>query len=278
MNALHLFLAIFWGGLVAILLMFLVGPNGRIVSDSSGLMLFLFVWLPSFAAAQTLAWWTCRFFHLQPMGLWNPACPHCGEEPGAWWMIERHRRARRVYSCGLCGGLVELWIKGRVPQHQISRDIPSYHLRPPRFFGRWRRLAVEPPGDSAPTETNQDRSDIGHLSDQDLAAELRTAIEDLIRAIQAEDWEAVMRAGLHPTILARMSAKKKAEFTAWLRTDKSQKALAETLANLRLIASETPIFSPRRKRAWFEIPAGHPNAGHKVVFIRAEGRWHWRAP
>jgi len=276
MSARHIIIGSTWATLTSFLLLALFGDKSQGHSAPWSFAMFFILMLSSLAASLPLSWWTCRLFHLQPMGIWNPACPHCGERPPGWWMIARHRRARRDYACGLCGGVVELWIQGRVPRDRISRDIPSYQLRPPRFCGHWRRLAPEPPAAPAPGDFNHAGNDTGHLSYEDLAAELRSAIADLIQAIETDDCEAVRRATLHPTMLARLSAEKRAAFATFFRSPEGQKYWTEMLVVMRLIAPGVPTFSLLRKRAWIAIPAGHPAAGKNVVFIRAQGRWHWK--
>ncbi len=105
--------------------------------------------LLSFILGLSLAWQVCRLFHYPPLQFMRRPCPHCKKVPPGSF-IDKSHWPRLIYSCGLCGGLLELWMGRRVKVEEVSSELPSYCPRWPEFAGLWRRLT------SKTTETGRE--------------------------------------------------------------------------------------------------------------------------
>ncbi|GMV95224.1 MAG: hypothetical protein AMXMBFR82_50020 [Candidatus Hydrogenedentota bacterium] len=97
-------------------------------------------------AGLPIYWQICRRLNVPPLFVFAPACPHCGERPSGWKLIDAYVPEtarfpeRLILACGQCSEKVELWLQRRVDPEARAQAFPSYRLRWPEFLGIWSRL------------------------------------------------------------------------------------------------------------------------------------------
>jgi hypothetical protein len=100
------------------------------------------VWIsivPAMVAAIVVAWPFARLLRIPPMFVFSGPCPACKRRPAGWWKHGTDAGEWQL-ACGECGERVTLWVAPPRRADAISKDVPTYVLKWPRFLGVWRRI------------------------------------------------------------------------------------------------------------------------------------------